>query len=102
MNYWSKPGITLIPKTADELSEQVCNKFGVSIDEVRSTNRQRKFTDARAIIAFILHKKMGMTTTETGLFINRDHSTVTYFYKKIEGWISIDKEYERLIKSFII
>lgn len=51
--------------------------FRVSVDDVLSESRDRAVTDARAV-AMASSVRAGISSTETGRYFNRDHSTVLY------------------------
>jgi len=101
MNYWIMPAVNTRRIKKDQVISNVCEYFELSKKELLSSYRGKEVTEARSIIAYILHKKFRLSSTKTGKAINRDHSTVLYFCKKIEGFIEVDKKYKKLINNLI-
>ena len=58
--------------------EEFCKWYGVSPKDVNSKSRKPELVDARYIFALSC-VDMGMTYTETGAFIGRDHSSVSHY-----------------------
>ena len=100
MNYWSRIGVDYTPKTTNQIIGGVCKHFQLSEIQLRSKCRLRPFVEARSIISYLLVTN-GMTTTEAGRLINRDHSNVIHLNKKVGGFIQIDNNYKELVNSFI-
>lgn len=101
MNYWVMPSVNTKRIKKEQVISNVCEYFDISKKELLSSYRGKEVTEARSIIAFILHEKLRISSTKTGQAINRDHSTVLYFCKKIKGFIEVDKNYKELINNLI-
>ena len=101
MNYWVAPCVNRKLLNSENLMKRICKHFKITEEELLSNKRTQLVVDARSILAYILHKKYGLTTTSTGEIINRDHSTVTYFTKKIEGFIEFDKDFKKKITNLM-
>lgn len=65
---------------------------GVSIDEIKSKNRNGEFVSARHIYSYAV-SKYG-TQIGAGILINRDRTTISYGKKQIEKYLSNKKEIE--------
>lgn len=104
MNYWVIPGIKKLNRTKTNVLNEVCVAFGINRDDVLGKRRFRTFSDARTMLAWMLHKKMEYTSVEVGKFMNLDHATILHHCKKAECLIDYDKQfilkYEKL-KMFL-
>ena len=77
-------GIVGVPKWKLILRE-VCASHGVTMDQLISHNRSKKFIDARMLAYYRLHKELGLSLPQIGRYIgDRDHSTVYYGIKRYE------------------
>lgn len=66
--------------------------FNVSTEDIISSSRKGySVTDARAVACYIINRKMGKSSTETGRLFHRNHSTVLAAVKKCERWLSFPK-----------
>lgn len=103
MNYFILPGLSEPnQKTNINLKmSKICEKFNTNNEQIVSKLRHSNIVEARSIIAYILHKVIGLSSTVTGEYINRDHSTVLHLSKKIEGYMQVDTNYKELVTKFI-
>jgi hypothetical protein len=77
-------GIVGVPRWKLILRE-VCASHGVTLDQLTSHNRSKKFIDARMLAYYRLHKELGLSLPQIGRYIgDRDHSTVYYGIKRYE------------------
>ena len=77
-------GIVGVPRWKLILRE-VCAAHGVTLDQLISHNRSKKFIDARMLAYYRLHKELGLSLPQIGRYIgDRDHSTVFYGIKRYE------------------
>jgi chromosomal replication initiation ATPase DnaA len=59
--------------------------YGVSVKALVSPSRRRGPTAARMVAAWVLRTTLGLSYPEIGRLIGKDHSTVMYAVKKVEG-----------------
>ena len=83
------------------LIDSVCFMYGTSRKELKSNRRFRNLVVPRQIIFYILHKKFGYGSKETGKVLNRDHSTVIYACGVIKDLMSIDNDFKNKVNSLI-
>lgn len=79
--------------TALEIMKEVAERFGITIDDLRSRSRMARLVDARAVTAFILTRHLGLSTTEAGRMMHRDHGTIIHYVSKVEGMFLWSKMY---------
>ena len=78
-------GVAGVPRWKLILRE-VCAAHGVTMDQLTSHNRSKKFIDARMLAYYRLHKELGLSLPQIGRYIgDRDHSTVYYGIKRYES-----------------
>ena len=100
MNYFSRPGVDYVGRTADNIIDLVCSEFSITKIKLKSSSRIRNIVDARTIAAYHLHKSLGLTSVATGLKLNRNHATILHLCNKAEGLMDVDKEFKELINKF--
>lgn len=90
----------LTGKGFDELHEAIVKVMG---HEVLNSSRSRHMIIGRTILAYACHKE-GMTETEIGERMNRDHSSVHQRIVRMKEWLSMPslfKEEVNLYNKFI-
>jgi chromosomal replication initiation ATPase DnaA len=60
-----------------DVIDQICAEYGVSVAEVLGNSRIHDYVYARQACFFAL-QKVGLSSTQIGRLMNRDHSTVLY------------------------
>jgi len=70
-----------------EIMSDVADIYGITVSDILSRRRLRRFADARAVICYLLCFTQGYSTTEAGRVLGRDHSSVVYFNKKTMDWL---------------
>lgn len=79
--------------------QMICNVYDVELDDVRGKSRQRFLVNVRVVIAGVLRSEYNLTFTEIGNFLNRDHSTITYYKAIYDDLIHYDKTFQDMLKS---
>lgn len=77
----------------------ICNVYDVELDDVRSKSRQRLLFYVRVVIAGVLRSEYNLTFTEIGRFLNRDHSTITYYKSMYDDLIHYDQTFREMVSS---
>lgn len=71
--------------------KSMCEKLGVSYDEVCGNSRARRLTRARQMMMYVLKNSTNLSLTEIGNVCGgRDHATVVYAISQIENQKSSD------------
>lgn len=70
--------------TADKILEKVSQKFGVSIEEIKGTRRNKEIAYARNISIYIMKKLTPLPYTQIGNVMQRDRTTVMSSIKTVE------------------
>lgn len=104
---------TEIQELAKKIMLIVCAEEGISPDIVLKKTRIKEIKEARQIIAYFCRKyindKYGnpLSFQEVGNFIGKDHATVMYICKTLDGWILTNRvfrdkmeKYDNLIKDY--
>ena len=69
----------------DTLFVDFCRITSYSEKELKSKIRDRDIVYARHSWSFIAHKVFGVSSSEIGKFINRDHATVLRYYNEVKN-----------------
>lgn len=86
-----------------DILKKVSEKFGVSIDDIKSKSRQSNIIKPRFTGIYLARQLSGLTTTEIGKeFGDRDHSTVINAYNNILDEINTNPDFKELIDNLII
>lgn len=73
-------------KTPLSMVKSMCEKLGVSYDEICGNSRARRLTRARQMMMFVLKNTTNLSLTEIGNVCGgRDHATVVYALSQIEA-----------------
>ncbi len=74
------------------IAQHISRHFSYSLEELRSSNRNKKLTLARHIAMYFMKKHTECSLREIGTFFaRRDHSTVIHAFEKIEAAKKKDK-----------
>ena len=88
------------PLTIDDITEKVCQHFGVPQQQVFSKSRKRELVQARQICMYLAQKYTKMPASRIGQLIGgRDHSTVLHSCSTVESRLKVDKAFECEISS---
>lgn len=82
--------------------DAICMAYGVSVNQVKSKQRQKQITFVRKVCMYVLRNKLNLSYNEIGSFFsNRDHSTVIESCKFIENELKKNPDVEIFIKNII-
>ena len=70
---------------AQLISELVSRQFKISMDDMQSRSRKKKFSFPRQVAMYLSRKHTEETLADIGRVFNRDHSTVMHSIKVISG-----------------
>ena len=68
----------------------------LGVDDIPVKSRRAEFVWARNILAYQLVKE-GMTASEAGRFLGKDHSTIIYMRRRVEDALMYPKQYTDVI-----
>ena len=91
-----------LPVVIDKILLEVSREYDVTIDEICSSRRVEKITNARQIAMYIMREITPMSLPEIGKqFGNRDHSTVHHAIERVEYKIRINSNLKLRIDDII-
>lgn len=70
-----------------DIMSDVADIYGITISDIKSRRRLRRYADARAVICYMLYSVKSMTLVEIAKMLNRTHASVIYFNRKAEDWL---------------
>lgn len=73
--------------TGQDVIGDVADIYGITASDIVSQRRIRRFTDARAVVCYLLYYRKRMTLVEIAKMLNRTHATVIYFNRKAGDWL---------------
>lgn len=74
----------------DELAAEICTETGLTLADIRGHDRRRYFVRARQLLMFKA-RQAGISISEIGRFVNRDHTTVLHGVNRIQYEIERSK-----------
>lgn len=83
-------------KYIKDVLELVCDCLNVTVEQLKSTKRDREFVEARQIFAYLIMRASTYKVSLglAGSFINKDHATVLYSAKSAEKLIEWNKNFQ--------
>ena len=88
--------------TADTIISVVCERYGLTRDEIKSSSKKEAIKTPRQIAMYIMKKRTDMSLVKiAGKFNLKDHSTVINAVKRIENEIKCNSLFEIEINELI-
>lgn len=84
-----RPKPPKIKQQIDAIVDEVTLEYLTMPGALYITARQRHVADARAVVFYLLHRRMGMSSTQVGKLFNRSHATVLAAVRRCEEWLSM-------------
>ncbi len=85
--------------TLDKILTEVCNHYKVSVDAVKSKNRNKELVITRQVFAYIAKDLTQSSLATIGRKISRDHTTIMHSIDKVENRLKEDEELLYTIES---
>ena len=73
--------------TARRIIERVAEIYGVTAEDLASPRRYRAYSDARAVVCYLLCTLHNCTFSEVGRMLNKRHATIMYHNHKANDWV---------------
>ncbi len=73
----------------DKVIGEVAMHYMIVPDDLHRPTRERHVADARAVVFYLLHRRMGMSSTQVGKLFNRNHATVLAAVRRCEEWLTM-------------
>jgi chromosomal replication initiator protein len=86
------PGVRPSRRTVQEIQEQTCEAFGVSLVELRSTSRSAQIAWARQVAMYLARELTDATLPAIGREFGRNHTTVLHACKRTAERIATDRD----------
>ena len=84
--------------TPDKILDVVCEEFGVSPDDIKSSRRNQELVYPRHVFMYLCRIIIDMTYEEIAKFLLRkDHTTIMHGYRKVKEEINNNPEFENRI-----
>lgn len=87
--------------TVDRIISDVANAFNVSVEDIRSTNRNATISQARKVAIYIIREIKGMSFTDIGKEFSRNHSTMTISYADVKESLSHNSSIREIVDDII-
>ncbi len=87
----------------EKVIEEVAKFYDISVEDIKSSSRVQKISNARAIVSYIAREKLGKTYKNIALSLNKRHQTITYSAENIKKSIKNDNnlknETDKILKA---
>jgi chromosomal replication initiator protein len=88
--------------TVESIQKLVANHFNLKVTELKSKNNSQQISFPRQVAMYLCKQMTECSLPEIGKrFGGKHHSTVIHAIQKIENKRSKEKEFERLVESFV-
>jgi len=94
------PGLTKTEKSADYIIARVCEKFGITREQLTATTRKREIAEPRQVAMYML-RSLGLSYAQVGSIFNKDHATVVYATKQVRNLLSYDNEFKSKVGGLL-
>ncbi|MBA2240131.1 MAG: chromosomal replication initiator protein DnaA [Solirubrobacterales bacterium] len=84
--------------TVTEIQEATADALGLSLEQLLSSGRSPKVAQARQLAMYLCRQSTGMSLAQIAREFKRDHTTVMYAIRKVEGRIEPGSETERSVE----
>lgn len=65
-------------------AQEWCRYMGLDYRQVRASNRHKQYVQLRGVIFYVLYIDCGLTCTEIGRRMKRNHATVLYHVREVQ------------------
>lgn len=90
------------PITVDRIQKEVCDFFGLKLQDMKSKKRTKEVANARQIAMYLSKQLTHLSLSEIGRhFGGKDHATVLYACRQIEEKKERDDNLEKAIEGII-
>ena len=88
--------------TLDSIQKLVAGYFNIKVVDLKSKNNSRSISFPRQVAMYLCKKLTESSLPSIGqLFGGKHHSTVIHAIRKIDERRKVDKDFDRLVRSFI-
>ena len=81
----------------ESIIAKVSDRFEVSVEELKSKNKQRRISDARQICMYLIREMTDLSLPRIGELFNRDHTTVLHGYRAVSTAMADDLEIRSML-----
>lgn len=76
----------------ESIIAKVTERYGITVEELKSKNKQRRIADARQICMYLIREMTDLSLPRIGEIFNRDHTTVLHGWRTISNSMAEDLE----------
>jgi len=82
-----------------DITYTVCNRTGISLEQVRTAGRCREIADTRHMIYYLADKHLSITPAHIGIQLADNRHRTTYYHaiEKVNNMIDSDKTFKEMI-----
>lgn len=85
----------------EQIVSIVCDVFEVSQEALMGDGKGRKHSRPRQMAMYLVHELANLSTTYTGIFFNRDHTTVMYAMRRVEHWLETNEHFREKHRTIL-
>lgn len=85
----------------EEVIRKMATHYGVDTEQVLGKGKAKRVMTARQAAMYVLCRGMGLSTTQVGRIMGRDHSTVCYALQTVEAKMAADSAYAEEIRVLV-
>ena len=81
-NLLNKIDENMVTFNPQDILKHICQKYGITLSELRNRNRSSHYVRARREATFILREELKLSFPHIGRLLKQDHSTCIYNFRK--------------------
>lgn len=97
-HYIDEKQVPVIP-TEQAVLQAVCQRFGLTTQDILGDQRSREVLMARQIAMYLLREKAQLPLQQIGQMFGKNHSTVLHAYNRVRSSLHKDKEITSIIRD---
>ncbi|MGQ9791243.1 MAG: chromosomal replication initiator protein DnaA [Armatimonadota bacterium] len=97
-HYIGEKQVPVIP-TEQAVLQAVCQRFGLTTQDILGDQRSREVLMARQIAMYLLREKAQLPLQQIGQMFGKNHSTVLHAYNRVRSSLHKDKEITSIIRD---
>lgn len=90
-----------VTDTVDRIIECVAKKFGVTVVEIKGTQKKQNIKDARNVAMKLIQDETELSLSQIGAVFGRDHSTVHSNINRVRSDMASDPVFEAKVEEII-
>tara|TARA_R110000824_G_scaffold49716_3_gene139451 strand:- start:333 stop:773 length:441 start_codon:yes stop_codon:yes gene_type:complete len=85
----------------DDYAINICETQELTLEQLKSKSRKRKYVEKRMVLSYILRVELGMTYQAIGDYLGLNHATILHHCRKCKGFLDVYPHFRRIHEDFM-